>query len=146
MALNLILLHQFYHELSYEEYIMTDETTKILTDQDVSMLLEIANLACHKGFPANAREIVQGVLAERPNFVPAQISLAYSHIVVDDFQTALDMLEGILDKHPDDDDARVMQVLALVLAGRSDEAKKSIADFGHDCSQKQLAWDIVNNM
>ena len=125
---------------------MSEDRTAILTFQDVSVLPEIANLACQKGLPSAARTIVDGVLAEKPGFVPALITLAYSHVVVDEFDVALEMLEGILTEHPDDDDARCMEILALMLAGRNDDAKKSMEGFSQDCPQKQLAWALIENI
>lgn len=125
---------------------MSDEKTTILTDKDVSTLLEIANLACHKGFPNAARNIVEGILAERKGFVPATITLAYSYVVVDEFDKALGILDEILDRNPDDGDARVMQVLAFMLSGRSDEAKQSLGRFNGDSPQKQLAFELIQNL
>ena len=122
---------------------MTQTPAPLLEPDNISLLLEIANLACHKGMPSAARDIVDGVLAMQPGFVPAVITLAYSHLVVDDFDTALAVLEPLLEQHPDDPDARVVQGLALLLSGRKGEAEDAFAHIAAGCPQKLLAVELA---
>ena len=122
---------------------MTQTTTAFLEDKNITLLLDIANLACHKGMPAAARTIVDGVLAVRPGFAPAVITLAYSHLVVDDFDMALDILAPLLQQTPDDADARVIQGMALLLAGRRDEAEDAFTHIPDNCPQKLLATELA---
>ena len=122
---------------------MTQTTTAFLGDKDIALLLDIANLACHKGMPAEARTIVDGVLAVRPGFAPAVITLAYSHLVVDNFDMALDILAPLLEQSPDDADARVIQGMALLLAGRRYEAEDAFTHIPDNCPQKLLATELA---
>lgn len=117
-----------------------------LKDDDVALLLDIANLACHKGMPAEARTIADGVLAVRPGFAPAVITLAYSHLVVNDFATALDMLASLLEQRPDDADALLVQGLAYMLDERRDEAENAFARIPEGCPQKSLAMELVREL
>ncbi len=122
---------------------MSQNTSALLDDGDIALLLDIANLACHKGMPAEARTIVDGVLAVRPGFVPARITLAFSHLVVDDFDKALDILNPLLEQRPDDADARIMEGLTHLLAGRSRDADEAFAHIPEHCPQKQLAAELA---
>ena len=122
---------------------MTQTAKPLLGDNDIALLLDVANLACHKGMPVEARIIVDGVLAVRPGFAPAVITLAYSHLVVDDFDTALDMLAALLEQQPDDADARVMQGLAHLLAGRRAEAEEAFSHIPDQCPQQLLATELA---
>lgn len=113
-----------------------------LDDASVSLLLDIANLACHKGFPGEARAIVDGILAVKPNFVPARITLAFSHLVVDSFAEAHEILEKILAENPVDADARVIQGLAYLLEGKRSEATESFSRIPQDAPQKKFADEL----
>ncbi|MBQ7607722.1 MAG: tetratricopeptide repeat protein [Desulfovibrionaceae bacterium] len=117
-----------------------------LDDSSVALLLDIANLACHKGFPGEAREIVDGILAVKPDFVPAKITLAFSHLVVNEFAEAHTILEGILADNPMDADARVIQGLAYLLEGKQSEAQESFAGIPDGTSQKVLAQELAQTI
>lgn len=125
---------------------MTQNAHAFLGDNDIALLLEIANLACHKGLPTAARTIADGVLAVRPDFAPATITLAYSHVVVDDFDTALDMLAPLLEKNPADAEARVIQGMAFLLSDRRSEAEEAFAHIPEQSPQKQLAADLLQSL
>ncbi len=87
-------------------------------------LVEVGLAACHRGRVARARAIFEGLLAFDPAFRPARIGLAFSHLVVDGFDRAEDLLKnGVLAGHPDDDEARAMLALVYQLAGRPEEAR-----------------------
>ncbi len=117
-----------------------------LDDTSVALLLDIANLACHKGFPGEAREIVDGILAVKPDFVPARITLAFSYLVVDSFGEAHDILNDILTKNSMDFDARVIQGLAYLLEGKLTEAKESFAKIPQDAQQRIIADELSQSM
>ena len=79
----------------------------MLTDSQITRLLDIANAGCHKGLVLQARAIYDGVLAVRPGHVPALIGQALSHIVIGEYDEAEKLLcDGILSEHPDDADAK----------------------------------------
>ncbi len=96
----------------------------MLTDSQISRLLDIANAGCHKGMVLEARTIYDGVLAVRPGHVPALVGQALSHIVIGEYDEAEKLLrDGILSEHPEDADAAVMLGLCLCLAGKKEEAR-----------------------
>ena len=75
----------------------------MLSDAQISRLLDVANAACHTGNVADARVIYEGVLALKPAFAPALVGKALSHVVVDDFDEAERILkEEVLSVRPDD--------------------------------------------
>ncbi|MBQ9536447.1 MAG: tetratricopeptide repeat protein [Desulfovibrionaceae bacterium] len=117
--------------------------TQLLEDSDLALLLDIANMACHEGFPQEARTIVDGVLSAKPNFVPALITKAYSHLIVDDFTTALEILDPILAANQEDYDARLMQGLTFLLAQRTNEGKEAFAKIPADAHQHKLAEELA---
>ena len=96
----------------------------MLTDSQISRLLDSANAGCHKGMVLEARTIYDGVLAVRPGHVPALVGQALSHIVIGEYDEAEKLLrDGILSEHPEDADAAVMLGLCLCLAGKKEEAR-----------------------
>ncbi len=97
----------------------------MLTDSQITRLLDIANAGCHKGMVLEARTIYDGVLAVRPGHVPALIGQALSHIVIGEYEEAENLLRnGILSEHPEDDDAKAALGLCLCLADKKDEARE----------------------
>lgn len=94
----------------------------MLTDEQITRLLDIANAGCHRGMVAEARGIYDAVLTIREGFVPARIGMAVSHMVVNEFDEAEGLLRAVLDDRPGDADAAVYLGMTLYLAGRRDEA------------------------
>ena len=115
----------------------------MLSEQQIARLLDVAVLACQKGLVRESRIILQGVLALRPDFAPALIGLAFSHIVVDDFDGALALLDRVLSKAPDDADALAMKGLACILAGRRTEAEEAFAGIEQDSSAAAMARAVM---
>ena len=75
----------------------------MLSDTQISRLLDVANAACHGGNVVDARTMYAGVLALRPGFAPALMGKALSHIVVDDFDEAERLLKDeVLAAMPED--------------------------------------------
>ena len=60
----------------------------MLTNAEVTRLLDVANAGINKGQVALARTVYEGILAGRPDHAPTLISLALSHIAVSDFERA----------------------------------------------------------
>ena len=76
----------------------------MLSDTQISRLLDVANAACHGGNVVDARAMYAGVLALRPGFAPALMGKALSHIVVDDFDEAERLLKDeVLAAMPEDE-------------------------------------------
>lgn len=96
----------------------------MFSDSDISLLLDVANAACHKGHVADARSIYEGVLAVRPGFAPARLGQALSHAVVNEFAEAERIInEEVLAEAPEDTDAKALLGLTYFLAGRDEEAQ-----------------------
>lgn len=115
----------------------------MLSERQIARLLDMANLACQKGLVGEARTMFQAVLALRPNFAPALVGLAFSHVVVDDFDTALTILDDVLARDAADADALAMRGLACTLAGRKDEAQRAFAAIPQDCAAADMARAIM---
>lgn len=96
----------------------------MLSDAQISRLLDVANAACHGGNVVDARAMYAGVLALRPGFAPALMGNALSYIVVDDFDEAERLLKDeVLAAMPEDEDAKTLLGLCYTLARRQDEAE-----------------------
>lgn len=100
----------------------------MLSDAQISRLLDVANAACHTGNAADARVIYEGVLALRPAFAPALVGKALSHVVVDDFDEAERILkEEVLSVRPNDPEGLAVLGLSRLLARRYGEAADVLA-------------------
>lgn len=120
----------------------------MLTDSQITRLLDIANAGCHKGLVLQARAIYDGVLAVRPGHVPALIGQALSHIVIGEYDEAEKLLcDGILSEHPDDADARAVLGLCLCLADKKEEARAVLSPLAENGGQNaELARSLLENM
>lgn len=120
----------------------------MLTDSQITRLLDIANAGCHKGLVLQARAIYDGVLAVRPGHVPALIGQALSHIVIGEYDEAEKLLcDGILSEHPDDADAKAMLGLCLCLADKKEEARAVLSPLvENDGQNAELARSLLENM
>ncbi len=120
----------------------------MLTDSQITRLLDIANAGCHKGLVLQARAIYDGVLAVRPGHVPALIGQALSHIVIGEYDEAEKLLcDGILSEHPDDADAKAMLGLCLCLADKKQEARAVLSPLVENGGQNaELARSLLENM
>ena len=95
----------------------------MLTQEQISRLLDIGNAACHAGAVFEARRVFDGVLALRPESSSAIIGKALSHIVVDDFAEAEVLLKDkVLAKNPDHAEAVAMLGLCYLLGGKREQA------------------------
>ena len=89
----------------------------MLSDTQISRLLDVANAACHGGNVVDARAMYAGVLALRPGFAPALMGKALSHIVVDDFDEAERLLK--------DEVLAAMRETGLVASSVCETARRS---------------------
>ena len=120
----------------------------MLTESQITRLLDIANAGCHKGLVLQARAIYDGVLAVRPGHVPALIGQALSHIVIGEYDEAEKLLcDGVLSEHPDDADARAVLGLCLCLADKKEEARAVLSPLAENGAQNaELARSLLENM
>ncbi len=118
----------------------------MLTQTEVTRLLDIANAGLHKGAVSQARTIYEGVLAGHPGHVPTLISLALSHIVVDDFAKADEILAGVLEGNPEDDDALVYLGLSQKLQQKTDEARETLGRVDPETTAGKLAASLLETL
>ncbi len=100
----------------------------MLSPEKRGLLLDIANIGCHRGLVLEARAVYLGVLAEKPGFAPALVGLAFSHVVVDEFIEAERILkEEVLAANPDDSEALAVLGLCALLDKRAEDAREILA-------------------
>lgn len=117
----------------------------ILEKEKISALIQIGFAGCAKGQIFQARRLFEGLLCADSELVGAKIGLAFSYIVVDDFDKADQILDELLVSHSDDADVKAMKVFSLALQKKSEEAKKLASSV--DASQQSaynLCQDALN--
>ena len=118
---------------------------QILEKEKISALIQIGFAGCAKGQIFQARRLFEGLLCADSELVGAKIGLAFSYIVVDDFDKADQILDALLVSHSDDADVKAMKVFSLALQKKSEEAKKLASSV--DASQQSaynLCQDALN--
>ena len=118
---------------------------QILEKEKISALIQIGFAGCAKGQIFQARRLFEGLLCADSELVGAKIGLAFSYIVVDDFDKADQILDELLVSHSDDADVKTMKVFSLALQKKSEEAKKLASSV--DASQQSaynLCQDALN--
>ncbi|EFY07565.1 tetratricopeptide repeat protein [Succinatimonas hippei] len=118
---------------------------QILEKEKISALIQIGFAGCAKGQIFQARRLFEGLLCADSELVGAKIGLAFSYIVVDDFDKADQILDELLVSHSDDADVKAMKVFSLALQKKSEEAKKLASSV--DASQQSaynLCQDALN--
>jgi thioredoxin-like negative regulator of GroEL len=119
----------------------------MLSEANISRLLDIANAGCHKGCVADARSIYHAVLTEKPQLPAARIGMALSHIVVNEFDSAEQELNAVLERDANDADALAMLGLCFMLAGKKEEAEATLSPLAEqDSTQAQLARDLLEQV
>ena len=118
---------------------------QILEKEKISALIQIGFAGCAKVQIFQARLLFEGLLCADSELVGAKIGLAFSYIVVDDFDKADQILDELLVSHSDDADVKAMKVFSLALQKKSEEAKKLASSV--DASQQSaynLCQDALN--
>ncbi|MCL1603324.1 tetratricopeptide repeat protein [Succinatimonas hippei] len=118
---------------------------QILEKEKISALIQLGFAGCAKGQIFQARRLFEGLLCADSELVGAKIGLAFSYIVVDDFDKADQILDELLVSHSDDADVKAMKVFSLSLQKKSEEAKKLASSV--DASQQSaynLCQDALN--
>ncbi|WP_294565872.1 hypothetical protein [uncultured Succinatimonas sp.] len=118
---------------------------QILEKEKISALIQIGFAGCAKGQIFQTRRLFEGLLCVDSELVGAKIGLAFSYIVVDDFDKADQILDELLVSHSDDADVKAMKVFSLALQKKSEEAKKLASSV--DASQQSaynLCQDALN--
>ena len=98
---------------------------QILEKEKISALIQIGFAGCAKGQIFQARRLFEGLLCADSELVGAKIGLAFSYIVVDDFDKADQILDELLVSHSDDADVKAMKVFSLALQKKIGRGKKT---------------------
>ena len=119
----------------------------MLTNAEVTRLLDIANAGVQKGQVALARTVYNGILECRPDHIPTLISLAMSHLAVGEYDDAETVLrDKVLSQNPDDPDGLAYLGLNAFLAGRKDEAAEILAKVPEDTPAGNLAKNLLESL
>ncbi len=115
-------------------------------ENDIKRLLDIANAACHSGLALDARRIYDAVLSLKPDFVPAKLGMAYSHLTVDEFDKSLEYIMDVLNKNPEDEDAMLLLGLHCFLVGEKDKSVDVLQHLINSSSEhvKNLAQTLID--
>lgn len=92
--------------------------SELIDKKNLSMLVETGFAACMQGKVLQARRIFENLLDYEVS-TPAILGLAFSYLVVDDFDKGDGLLES-LDQNSDD--VKAFKVFSLVLQRKADEA------------------------
>ncbi|MDR3175531.1 MAG: tetratricopeptide repeat protein [Desulfovibrio sp.] len=117
----------------------------MLSQDQIIRLQDIGISACHSGAAHEARKIFDGLLKLRPDNAVALIGKALSHIVVNEFPAAEEILRNqVLAQRPGDPEAETMLGLCSVLSGRREEAQAILARIERqETPCGQLARDLL---
>lgn len=96
----------------------------ILTKDEISAMIELAIAGCMRGKVQQARNIIEAILIAYPNNLAAKTGLAFTHIVVDDFATADNLLNEVILLDDSNDDSKGVLVLSKKLQGDLDSAEE----------------------
>ena len=120
----------------------------MLNQDQIIRLQDIGVSACHSGAVFEARKIFDGLLALRPDSATALIGKVLSHIVVDEFQLAEELLRTrVLENNPDDAEALAMLGLCYTLGGHPEEARIVLGKIsGQETPTGQLARDLLSGL
>ncbi|MDR1647590.1 MAG: tetratricopeptide repeat protein [Zoogloeaceae bacterium] len=98
----------------------------IINSAQLSQLTDVGLAAAHLGKPGEARAIFENLLACAPEHAPAQIGLAFTYLVSNDFEKAETLLREALAKNPEDGEALALLGLTLGFGGKPEEAAKAL--------------------
>ena len=112
------------------------------------MLLTIYFAACASGKVAHARKLFENLRIAYPEADPVQVGLAFSHIVVDDFETGERLLQEVISRGDEDQDALSLLAFSKALQKKEDEVREIAASISeeHPSAYKlaQEALQLVN--
>lgn len=119
----------------------------MLEHSQIARLLDIANAGCHRGLIQEARTIYENVLVLKPGHSPARIGLALSHLVIDEFEKAEEILREVLAENAVDAEARAMLGLCLTLAGKKDDAREYLDTLASEENESaRLASSLLTSL
>lgn len=117
----------------------------MINEKQIERLLDIANTGCQHGYVFDSRIIYSSILELNPDFAPASIGFAFSHIVTDEFDKAKTIINGVLAKNPEDSDAKVILGLCYMLANEADKAQSILQSVSEqkDTNAGKLATELL---
>lgn len=119
----------------------------MFTENEIRRLLDIAQYGSHTGQIAAARTVFESILAFRPEHSGALLGLAHNHIAVGEYEKAREILNSVLEKNSQDNDAKALLGLSWFLSDDKEQAKPLLEEVKNsDCASKQLAEELLLNM
>jgi thioredoxin-like negative regulator of GroEL len=94
----------------------------MIDNTQLSRLTDVGLAAAHFGKPGEARVIFENLLRYRPEYTPARIGLAFTHLVANGFAQAEAILNDVLAANPQDADAQALLGLTLSFSGQPEKA------------------------
>lgn len=117
----------------------------MISDAQFRRLLDLGLAGAHLGRTAQARAILEGLLAYKPGHAPALLGLALTHTAVNEFERAEAILrDEVLAKNPADPEALALLGLTLALSGRAAEAAAALERIPGDSPAQALARAILS--
>jgi thioredoxin-like negative regulator of GroEL len=118
--------------------------SELISEQQLSRLVDVGMAVAHLGRPGEAKEIFDNLLRYRPQHVPALLGLALSYLAGNKPAEAQTLLqEEVLSKTPDDPDALALLGLALNFSGREQEAAAVFERIPTDTEAGRLALAMM---
>ena len=118
---------------------------KFLNSRELQVLVDAAFAGCSRGLVANARKIFDTICEIYPDYVAASVGKAFSHIVVDDFSVAEEILGRLLEKDSSNDDARGFLALSKFLQKDQNALDEIMQQFADTSSNGyRLAQNLVS--
>ena len=117
----------------------------MISAAQLTRLMDVGLAAAHRGRPAQARNLFQGLLTYKPGHVPALVGLALTHLVVGDYGPAETILKDqVLARNPAEPEARALLGLTLAFSGRADEAVAVLEQVPPESPAGQLVKALEN--
>lgn len=121
----------------------------ILNKEELGLLCKVGFMACASGKVNEGREIFESLQIALPESVGPQIGMAFSYMIVDNFEKCDSTLKEILEKDELNYDAKGLLALSLALQKKDDEVRELVATLKEDCGTgyalAQSALEFVNN-
>ena len=118
---------------------------EILEKSEIRMLINVAFAGCSKGCVTKSREIFSKILEVYPDISAAKVGLAFSHVVVDEFDRGDEILTSVLEADSSNDDARGFLVLSKFLQKNTDAVDSLMNEFvDTESSGYKLARSVID--
>ena len=112
---------------------------EVLSKDKVRLLLTIGFAACAGGKVAHARKLFENLRIAYPEADPVQVGLAFSHIVVDDFETGERLLQEVISRGDEDQDALSLLASGTRSARKGYDLSHAAAELGMVCGGSIVA-------